>query len=232
MTTNNIRYAISLAQTLYDVDIDTEDAIEIALIAYNFIGNKRTKLRRAIAKIDPLTRRIKLPCGCDLIEAVTYIGSEDWQYSSNIHEFGDITTSYIEDYIEGNKSFLDPLYQHGKFVKYRREGDYIYVNEGFGSVIILYHELITDEEGLPEINDKEAIAIAEYIAYTNKYKEAIKTNNRVLFEVAKELKQQWLFHCDAARVPEYISQNEADMMLDTVASYGRKKYGYSYKPTL
>jgi len=28
--------------------------------------------------------------------------------------------------------------------------------------------------------------------------------------MAQELKQQWLFHCDAARVPEHISQNEMD----------------------
>jgi hypothetical protein len=41
----------------------------------------------------------------------------------------------------------------------------------------LYHGIELDEEGLPSINDKEAIAIAEYIAYVYKYKEAIRTNN-------------------------------------------------------
>ena len=40
-----------------------------------------------------------------------------------------------------------------------------------------YHGILLDEDGLPEINDKEAIAIAEYIAYVYKYKEAIRTNN-------------------------------------------------------
>ena len=34
-----------------------------------------------------------------------------------------------------------------------------------------------DEDGLPDINDKEADAIAAYIAYTIKYKEALKTHN-------------------------------------------------------
>ena len=40
---NNFHYAISLAQTLYDVEGDTYDLEEIGLIAYNFIGNKYRK---------------------------------------------------------------------------------------------------------------------------------------------------------------------------------------------
>jgi len=55
-------------------------------------------------------------------------------------------------------------------------------------VILLYHGTILDEDGLPEINDKEAIAIAEYIAYVSKYKEAIRTNNKNVLTMAQELK--------------------------------------------
>ncbi|MCF0114352.1 MAG: hypothetical protein HUJ56_03285 [Erysipelotrichaceae bacterium] len=88
----DFHYAISLAQTLYDVTGDTEDLEEIGLIAFKKIGNNRTKLKRAIIELDPHTGRAKLPCDCDpeLIEVATYLGPEDWQYSSNIHEFGDI----------------------------------------------------------------------------------------------------------------------------------------------
>jgi hypothetical protein len=41
-----------------------------------------------------------------------------------------------------------------------------------------------DEDDLPLINDKEAIAIADYIAFTVKYKEALKTNNQAIFQMA------------------------------------------------
>jgi hypothetical protein len=34
-----------------------------------------------------------------------------------------------------------------------------------------------DGDGLPELSDKEANAIATYIAYVDKYKEGLKTNN-------------------------------------------------------
>lgn len=40
MGRNNFHYAISLAQTLYDIEGDDDDLEEIGLVAYNFIGNK------------------------------------------------------------------------------------------------------------------------------------------------------------------------------------------------
>ena len=225
----NFRYAITLAQTLYDVEGDSEDLIEIGLVAHNFIGNKNTQLKKVMLDVDSNDGSAQLPCGVDIIEAVTYCGPEDWNYTSNTKEGGDINSLYVENYIEGQKAFLDPHYISGKYVKYRKVGDKLYVNKGLGKVIVLYHELILDEEDLPEINDKEAIAIADYIAYVVKYKEAIRTNNKNILQMAQELKQQWLFHCDAARVPEHVSQNEMDSILDAQTSWGRKLYGKSYK---
>lgn len=226
----NFHYAISLAQTLYDVEGDTDDLEEIGLVAHNFIGNKNTQLHKAILNVNCEDGSVQLPCGVDVIESVTYCGIEDWNYTSNIKEHGDLSSLYTESYIEGQKAFLDPHYTSGKFVKYRKVGDKLYVNKGLGKVIVLYHGIILDEDGLPEINDKEAIAIAEYIAYVIKYKEAIRTNNRNVLQMAQELKQQWLAHCSAARVPEHISQNEMDQILNAQSSWDRKTYGNSYKP--
>jgi len=36
---------------------------------------------------------------------------------------------------------------------------------------------MVDDEGLPEITDKEATALATYCAYITKFKEGISTNN-------------------------------------------------------
>jgi hypothetical protein len=44
-------------------------------------------------------------------------------------------------------------------------------------VNILYKGILVDDEGLPEITDKEATAIATYIAYVIKFKEGLQTNN-------------------------------------------------------
>lgn len=228
----NFHYAISLAQTLYDVEGDTDSLEEIGLVAYNFIGNKHTQLHKVLLDVNCEDGSIQLPCGVDIIEAVTYCGPEDWNYVSNTKEHGDLSSLYTENYIEAQKAFLDPHYISGKYVKYRKVGDKLYVNKGLGKVILLYHGIILDEDGLPEINDKEAIAIAEYIAYVSKYKEAIRTNNKNVLTMAQELKQQWLFHCDAARVPEHISQNEMDQILNANVGLGKKTYGDSFKPII
>jgi hypothetical protein len=127
---------------------------------------------------------VQLPCGVDIIEAVTYCGIEDWNYTDNTKNNGDVSSLYTETYIESQKAFLDPHYISGKYVKYKKVGDKLYVNKGLGKVLVLYHGIILDEDGLPEINDKEAIAIAEYIAYVTKYKEAIRTNNKNVLTMA------------------------------------------------
>ena len=226
----NFRYALTLAQTLYDVEGDSDTLIDIGLVAHNFIGNKFTQLHKEILDVNCEDGSIQLPCGVDMIEAVTYCGMEDWNYTDNTKPNGDISSLYTENYIESRKAFLDPHYMSGKFVKYRKVGDKLYVNKSLGKVQILYHSLILDEDGLPAINDKEAIAIAEYIAYVTKYKEAIRTNNQNVLRMAQELKQQWLFHCDAARVPEHVSQNEMDQILNALTAASWKTHGKSFKP--
>ena len=229
---NNFRYAISLAQMLYDIDInDMDTLIEIGLIAYGFIGNKSTQLKAEIVNVNK-NGLVKLPCKVDLIEAITYPNVEDWNYTSNVKNFGDFNSFNIEQYIERSKQSIDPLYISGHYVKYRREGDYIYVNEPIEQVCILYHTEQLDEDDLPLINDKEAIAIADYIAYTVKYKEALRSNNSAVFQMAQTIKKQWMIHCDAARVPEYVSQNEVNDLLDVMSSHNRKVHGRSYKPTV
>ena len=226
----NFRYALTLAQTLYDVEGDTDTLIDIGLVAHNFIGNKFTQLHKILLDVNCEDGSIQLPCDVDIIEAVTYCGIEDWNYTSNSKQYGDLSSLYTESYIESQKAFLDPHYIGGKFVKYKKVGDKLYVNKGLGKVQVLYHSVILDEDGLPAINDKEAIAIAEYIAYVTKYKEAIRTNNQNVLRMAQELKQQWLFHCDAARVPEHISQNEMDQILDALTAASWKTHGRSFKP--
>lgn len=230
---NNFKYAISLAQMLYDIDInDMDTLIEIGLVAYGFIGNKNTQLKSEIVNVDQKTGLVKIPCKADLIEAITDPRVEDWSYTSNVKNFGDWNTLNVEQYIEKSKQSIDPLYISGRFIKYRREGDYIYVNEHLQQVCILYHTEELDEEDLPLINDKEAIAIADYIAYTVKYKEALRSNNSAVFQMAQTIKKQWQIHCDAARVPEYVNQNEMNDLLEVMSSSNRKVHGRSYKPTV
>lgn len=229
MSTNEFHYGLSLCQTLYGIDLSEEDYEEIALVGWNAIGNKRTRTYRYSACMDNCSdNSIELPCNADMLEAVT-TGWEDWNNVTNITPNGDDNSAFTEQYIEHRKSFQDPLYQSGKFIKYERVGNTLYFDKPYGRVNILYRGVILDNNGLPELTDKEALALATYCAYVIKYKEGLVTNNTNLIQVAQDLQRKWQIQCDQARSDQYLSQNEWDQILDAKTSWNRKVHGKSLK---
>lgn len=228
MTLNNFHYGLSLLETLYGLSMTEEEYEETALIAWGLIGNKRTRLYRYSTCVSNCEEGIQLPCNADILEAVT-TDFEEWNYSTHDTPNGDINSSFVESYIEHRKTFRDPLYLPGKLIHYERVGDMLYFDKPHGKINILYKGLILDDDGLPEITDKEATALATYCAYVIKFKEGIMTNNANTIQMANMLKQQWNIQCDQARVDHYMSQNEWDQVLDAKTSWNRKSFGKSLK---
>lgn len=225
---NPFYYALSLLNTMFGLTMPEDSFEEVAIIGWNFIGNKRLKIYRYETSVDNCEYGIELPCNVDQIEAVT-TDWEDWDYSTNDTPNGNLYSSFVESYIEHRKNFKDPLYAGGKFIKYERVGNMLYFGKPYGHVNILYRGIVADEEGLPEITDKEALAIATYCAYVLKFKEGIRTNNANMIKFAQELNRQWLTRADQARNDYYLSQNEWDQILDAKTSWNRKSYGKSLK---
>ena len=62
-------------------------------------------------------------------------------------------------------------------LKYEQVKEKLYFTHNYGKVNVLYKGILVDEDGLPEITDKEAMAIATYIAFMQAFKEGLKTNN-------------------------------------------------------
>lgn len=229
MSTNDFHYAMSLCQTLYGVDMTEDMFEEIALVAWNLIGNKRTRTYRYRVCMDACKdNTIQLPCNCDILEAVT-TSWEDWGNVTNDTPNGDAYSGVTEQYIEHRKTFHDPLYQSGKFIKYERVGDTLYLDRPYRQVNILYRGVILDENGLPELTDKEALAIATYCAWVTKYKEGLITNNPNIVSLANKLKAQWNIQCDQAKTDQYLSQNEWDQILDAKTNWNRKVHSKSFK---
>ena len=54
----------------------------------------------------------------------------------------------------------------GKLIPYQLIDDTLYFDKNYGTLNILYKGILMDEDGLPMLSDKEAVAIATYIAYT------------------------------------------------------------------
>lgn len=229
---NNFHYIDVLLDMLYGIELESEEIEELGLLAWGLIGNKNTRLYRYCTTIGPdLT--VILPCnaisGTDggVIEAVT-ASYEDWERVTNYSDWGDNNTSFIEQNIESEKFYQSKYYLPGKLLKYEQVGDKLYFTHNYGRINILYKGIVADEEGLPELTDKEANAIATYIAYVIKFKEGLITNNPQITQQAQLLKAQWLQQCDQARVT-YLNQNDMNNILDVTFSYDRHRYGKSTK---
>lgn len=226
MELNNFHYVAVLLDQLYGIEMEDEDLEELGLIAWELIGNKNTRLYTY--RICPDSdNSIKLPCNASSIESVT-TSYEDWNRVTNFSENGDQKTSFIENHIEAEKVYTSPYYISGKLVPFKQVGDTIYFNRNYGAINILYKGILMDEEGLPKLTNKEAVAISTYIAYTQKYKEGLKTNNGNIINLATNLYGIWLKQCDQARVTE-INQNDMNQILDVKTSWDRKSYGITFK---
>ena len=226
---NDFNYIYTVANSLYGLELEPEQFEELGLTAWNLIGNKTVRLYNYSADISCDNLSVQLPCNCDIIEAVTY-NHEDWNYSTNKTVNGDYNSQFTEQYVEARKLYQAPLYISGKYAKYERVGDTLYFDKDYGKVNILYKGIILDEDGLPKVNEKEALAIATYIAFATKQKQGWITNNQNIIQLAQYLYQQWLKYCDSARVPLSIDQNTMNQVLDAKSSWNRKVYNKAYKP--
>lgn len=218
----------------YGIELEDSDMEEYGLMAWDYIGNKNRKLYRYCTEIDPLDNSVTLPCnaldlnGDSCVELVT-ASWEDWSSVTNTTNNGDLSTAYTEHFIEVSKYFEGPYYMSGKVLHYEKIGDKLYFTHNYGKVNILYKGILSDEDGLPEISDKEAMAIATYIAYILKFKEALRTNNGDTLKMSQILYQQWAKQCDQAKI-KYMSQSDMDAILEVGSSWDRKRFGFGYKP--
>lgn len=232
MKLNNFHYVAVLLDMLYGLEIENDELEELGLIAWNLIGNKNIRLYRFCTNIGP-DLSVTLPCNIvagtegGIIEAVT-ASYEDWNRVTNYSNYGDHYTSFVEQSIEAEKFYQGNYYLPGKLLKYEQVGDKLYFTHNYGRINILYKGILADEDGLPELTDKEATAIATYIAYVLKFKEGLITNNDAIIQRSQVLKQLWTQQCDQARIT-YLNQNDMNNILDVTFSWDRHSYGKSSK---
>lgn len=233
---NNFHYISVLLDMLYGIEMEDQDLEELGLLAWGKIGNRNIKLYRVQLCIDPTDNSVTLPCnasfdntGKNCVELVTST-YEDWERDTNYSVYGDQTTSWVESNIEAQKFYQSQFYLPGKVLKYEQVGDKLYFTHNYGVVNVLYKGVLADEEGLPELTDKEATAIATYIAYITKFKEGLITNNGDIMRLSQILEQKWLKECDQARV-QYLSQNAMNNILDAKTNWNRNCYAKGgFKP--
>ena len=227
MNKNNFKSVYSMANTLYGVTLDEASFEDIAMVGWEMIGNKYTKLHRYTTSTE--NRRIALPCNVEVLEAV-FTNVNDAQLTSSSHNYNDTWNQYVEDFVESWNINKNVFYEKGSLLKYRLEGDELVFNKDYSNVTILYHGIITDDEGLPYLNDKEVLALAAFCAYSTLYKKSIMLKDANLIQLAATIKADWLRLCNAARIPQHLTQNDMNDVLDVKVRWDRKQYGKAFKP--
>ena len=226
----NFLQAMYQANLLYGVSFnDTSDFEEIALNAWNIIGNKETILYRYVTGVDPQTLTVELPCNCDEIEAVLAPG-EDFG-GSDLVNGPNFKNLFGEEYSEWFKPNSHGLYERGHYVHFHRVGDKLYFKEPYPIILILYKGVVLDDDDLPYLTEKEMNAIATYVAYIMKFKEAMQTNNQAALQFSQMLEKKWYVQCDSARTPTRLSQNDFNEIATAKSRWpGQKRFNISYKP--
>ena len=226
MQLHNIKSAYGLAESLYGITPSESQFEDLALNAWELIGTKHTRLHRYVG--DTVNKTLKLPCNVDLIESV-HLPILDAQVSTSTSNFNHDAIN-IEHYIDSDRKLNDPYYQAGKYLKYDQGDGELYFDSDYKDVMVVYHGVLLDDEaGLPLINEKEMRAIAAYVAYASLYRDGIMTKDSGLIQLANAVKADWLQLCNAARIPDHLSQNDMDAILDVRVRWDRKMYGKSFK---
>ena len=227
----NINTVYGLVETLYGITPNESNFEDIVMNGWSYINNKHTRLYRYVADADE-NGVLDLPCNVDVIESV-HIPMPDAKMTSNKTVFNEINTLFTEGYIDAWKRLEDPYWTRGKLVKYDEGNNQLFFARPYKNIMVVYHGIIADEEtGLPLVTDKEIKALAAYVAYASLYREGIQKRNPDIIKFAQTVYADWLKLCNAARIPEHLSQNEMDSILDVKTRWDRKQYGRSYKPTL
>lgn len=227
----NINTVYGLVETLYGITPNESNFEDIVMNGWSYINNKHTRLYRYVADADE-NGVLDLPCNVDVIESV-HIPMPDAKMTSNKTVFNEINTLFTEGYIDAWKRLEDPYWTMGKLVKYDEGNNQLFFARPYKNIMVVYHGIIADEEtGLPLVTDKEIKALAAYVAYASLYREGIQKRNPDIIQFAQTIYADWLKLCNAARIPEHLSQNEMDSILDVKTRWDRKQYGRSYKPTL
>ena len=207
----SIKSAYGLANDLYGITISETTFENLALNAWELIGNKHTRLYRYIGPTE--NKALELPCNAELVESV-HLPINDAQLTSSDSSYINTENITTERYIDAYRGFDDVYYQKGKFAKYKEVDGTLYFNKDYPKVMVVYHGVEADEDGLPKINDKEMKAIAAYVAYATLYKEGLTKRDGGLVQLATTIQNEWLKRCNAARIPTYLNQNEMDAILD------------------
>lgn len=218
----------SAAAHMYDfegLDLKPDEFEIYAYRALELIGNYWGETVTEVFKIENFV--ITLPEECEYIEQVTRT-TEDFQMMDNVSR-ENYTKFVMENYVESRKRNKPILYQRGGFISYEQVGNSLKFKENNIPVLIMYRRRLLDEDGHPMVTRDEIEAISSYCIYVHNKKKLNLNKDKITAELLPLYEKNWRNSCSAARVHEYMNQNEVDELSNTLTSWDRKVHNLSKK---
>ena len=226
--------------------MNEDDYIERSYNIFRDIGNIATSIHAFKFEVDN-SLVVQLPCNVEFIEAVSTGDDSVDSFGAEVTtwhaDWGTDPNYYLPDVMNNpavNKVNISNqesrLHPKGEFLAYNLQGtvgnyqlQFDESNIGTKGVCI-YRGICVDDKGNPLLTRKEANAIAHKLAY-------IITQKRWFMDVGngdQANKMQYIKAeagrlMAAAKIPEYMNQNEIDRVFSALTSHDRKVYWSSYK---
>jgi hypothetical protein len=221
-------YTIHTAQALYTdlvgLKINDQQFLEFANIGMEKIG-KNIEPVKVVADVED-DGYCYLPCDAKQILSVTDDRShfDSWEYSYfyegeiSFNRMGDRAIDRSPSLHADSRSYIDFNFMPPNKVRVDKTlaGEAIYIAAKM---------LLQDISGNYLINLKQAEALCYYVAYLKTQRDAFAGIQGIDLQY---IRQRALNAITDARIPDEVSDNELDRMLDARASFGRKSFNKDF----
>jgi len=232
----NIRTGLINMKTKYGLHVDEYDYLDIAVDVLRDIRHYGTSEYYAIVNTDE-EGNFPLPCNVSMIDAVTgrkqgikqfkdRIKYEMLDNYGNDHFFKAENISRTLDWDSYFKPGLTGLVNPDGYISYQLNNDTVMLGKDYKntSVVIAFTGISVDEEGFPLINRKQANALAASAAKYHILKKAMKGEAKYV-NMIELISGECARLVQAASIPENITDNELDELLDAKVTFNRKTFG-------
>lgn len=231
--TLNIRAGIMVLKTLYGMHIDEYDYLDIAVDTLRNVRHFGTTEYVMYPTVDK-QGKVLLPCNVNSIDAVTteHMGLKAYGSRAliNIDGVENTDTYYTMERIKNEllgKEWRPGLggFRGEGYISYKLDGRHLKVGEANTGkkIAVAFTGITSDLEGYPMITRKQSNAIAAVCARVICVKGA-NSGDKVLASLVEYHTGNSGRLVQAASIPEDITDNELDEVLNCKTSFNRKSY--------
>lgn len=233
--------AIPIIERLSNLKVDEDDLIENAYVCLK--QETRTWAKEVYCCITTTNDEfiVSLPRNCEYIEAV-FLSDYKPDFSTPFNSFVEYAANFAPDYRTPRDTTKSKLSPSGAYLTFDHLGDSIQIPEqvrgaqsntssiipGKTHIGIIYKGQKVDENGDFVVTDRELMAIAYYHMYINLHKQAFQ-GVQTAAQLLQMVQPKMAHYVRAAKLPERLTQNQKDKIMDAQVMIDRKLFKKPFK---